>query len=96
MNFREFSDSILNNNLPGELSQPLFALWHAKKGNWDTAHEAAQNISNNTGSWIHAVLHRQKGDLSNAKYWYRKLNKTVPENSFNDEFDEIIHILLSK
>ena len=31
--------------------------------------------------WLHAVLHRQEGDLPNAQYWYarcgRRLRKAV-------------------
>jgi hypothetical protein len=31
--------------------------------------------------WLHAVLHRQEGDLANARYWYgrsgRRLRETV-------------------
>jgi hypothetical protein len=30
------------------------SLWWAKKGNWEKAHNIAQDIATNDGSWIHA------------------------------------------
>ena len=28
-----------------------------------------------TAAWIHAVLHKIKGDLGNARYWYRRADR---------------------
>ena len=43
---------------------------------WDEAHEIAQrDESNATAQWIHAVLHKIEGDLSNSRYWYRKAGR---------------------
>jgi len=66
--------------VPAGLSEPLRAMWHAKAGHWEPAHEIAQDIKTPTGSWIHAFLHREEGDLPNARYWYRRAGKTMPEN----------------
>ena len=56
------------------------SLWWAKKGNWEKAHNIAQDIATNDGSRIHAYLHRVEGDLGNAAYWYRRAGKCVKTN----------------
>jgi hypothetical protein len=66
--------------VPGGLSDPLRAMWHAKAGQWEQAHEIAQEIKTPTGSWIHAFLHREEGDLANAGYWYRRAGMTMPKD----------------
>lgn len=57
---------------PAELSSEVMALWHTKAGNWEEAHDIAQEIHTPTGSWIHALLHLIEGDVGNADYWFRK------------------------
>ena len=51
---------------PAGLSTVARTLWFAKAGEWDTAHDLCQEISGSAGSWIHAYLHREEGDFSNA------------------------------
>jgi hypothetical protein len=55
---------------PQGLGDELRSLWYAKKGAWDQAHDIAQDIDTQMGSWIHALLHLIEGDLGNAGYWY--------------------------
>ncbi len=55
-------------------------MWYAKAGQWEPAHEIAQEIKTPTGSWIHAFLHREEGDLANAGYWYRRAGMTMPND----------------
>jgi hypothetical protein len=75
---------------PGGLSEEAQALWHAKKGNWETAHEIAQEIDTPMGSWIHALLHLIEGDQGNANYWFRKAAKPSRRPSdINGLWDEI-------
>lgn len=67
------------------------ALEHALSGRWAEAHEIVQqDEKGELACWIHAVLHRQEGDLPNASYWYarcgRKLRKGI---SPEDELREI-------
>jgi hypothetical protein len=67
------------------------AVCHALAGRWKQAHEIVQqDEESELACWIHAVLHRQEGDLANARYWYarcgRKLRKGV---SPQDELREI-------
>ena len=41
-------------------------------GDWHGAHHIAQDYSDSTANWIHAVLHKIEGDSSNSKYWYAR------------------------
>ena len=60
---------------PKNLSPEQAALWHAKKGDWDRAHDIAQDIPSAMGSWIHALLHLIEGDIGNAGYWFARAGK---------------------
>lgn len=60
---------------PAGLSDALRALWFARAGRWDEAHGLCQQVPGAAGSWIHAWLHRQEGDLGNAGYWYARAGK---------------------
>lgn len=73
----------------------LRAMWEDAKGNWNAAHAIAQDIDDQTGSWIHAYLHRKEGDLSNAGYWYRRAGKPVAHDTLADEWNRIVSALLS-
>lgn len=78
--FSEFEKSAsAGGEAPSGLSEPMSSLWYHKAGNWERAHEIAQDIKTETGSWIHGFLHRDEGDLANAGYWYRRAGKTRPE-----------------
>ena len=70
------------------------SLWWAQKGNWEKAHNIAQDIETNDGSWIHAYLHRVEGDLGNAAYWYRRAGKFVKTNEdLDQEWEEMSQAL---
>jgi hypothetical protein len=73
---------------PGELAE---ALRLAERGEWHGAHAIVQRDEGDPVScWLHAVLHRQEGDLANARYWYarcgRRLRKGIAPG---DELTEI-------
>ena len=53
-------------------SPELQSLWHIKAGQWEAAHNLAQDIHTPLGSWIHALLHLIEGDIGNANYWYQR------------------------
>ena len=65
--------SVPNDNL-------LTAVELALAGDWDAAHELVQQYDDATASWIHAVLHKIEGDVSNARYWYRRAGRTERVN----------------
>tara|TARA_R110000868_G_scaffold186282_6_gene428698 strand:+ start:5240 stop:5536 length:297 start_codon:yes stop_codon:yes gene_type:complete len=94
VNYKEFQESLLNNEPPKIWPEALKALWFDAKGNWEASHNIAQDMDSQIGSLIHAYLHRKEGDKFNAGYWYRQANKSLPEISFDAELKEIVESLL--
>ena len=94
MQFDEFINSTKEDAPPQSLSEPLQAMWYARKGDWETAHNIAQSIGTELGSGIHADLHRVEGDLSNADYWYKRAGKPPHSGSTDAEADDIINSIL--
>jgi hypothetical protein len=82
---------------PAGLSAAACALWFARAGKWDAAHDLCQDVPGMAGSWIHAYLHREEGDLSNAAYWYARAGKIMPAATFPlpDEWMEIASELVA-
>ena len=66
---------------PASASLPVQALWHDARGDWNRAHQCAQDDQSREGSWVHAYLHRKEGDLGNAGYWYARARRPVPAAS---------------
>lgn len=92
--FHEFTRSATDAQPPASLTPPLLALWQDAKGDWESAHQTAQAIDDQSGAWIHAYLHRKEGDASNAAYWYRRAGKPVCGTSLEAEWEEIVSALL--
>ena len=67
------------------------AVQAALDGDWDKSHNIAQEYSENTANWIHAVLHKIEGDVWNSKYWYARTNGKKFED-FSDVNEELIAI----
>ena len=61
----------------------------ADDGKWENAHITVQDIENEYAYWIHANLHREEGDISNSKYWYRRAGRDYTEIDFKAEREEI-------
>lgn len=82
---------------PAGLGKIAECLWYAKAGEWDKAHDLCQDLPGQPGSWIHAWLHREEGDLGNAGYWYSRAGKTMPSKNVTlaDEWMSIAKDLLS-
>lgn len=95
MTFEDFKNSLTQPNPPA-VSDLLKALWFEGKGDWESAHNIAQDIHSNDGSWIHAYLHRVEGDLGNASYWYSRANRKMPASSLKDEWSAIVKELLDR
>ncbi|OUL19669.1 hypothetical protein [Nostoc sp. 106C] len=81
---------------PETLPKALQALFYDKKGDWNKAHEIVQNASDADSTWVHAYLHRKEGDLSNARYWYRRSKHPEFSGGLNQEWEEITSCLLTK
>jgi len=94
MTFEKFQQSLQSTTPPSELSPLLQALWFEGKGDWEQAHNIAQDIHELNGSWIHAYLHRVEGDNGNAQYWYHRANKKMPQCSLKEEWKTIVESLL--
>ena len=95
MTFSEFKDTTKKAEPPAGLAPALLAMWHDARGNWDAAHNTAQDIPDPTGAWIHAYLHRKEGDLANAAYWYRRADQPVARDSLDAEWERIAESLVA-
>ena len=62
MDLKAFKRSLQEQQTPPTDSLALQALWYEALGRWDQAHELAQQAPGPTGAWVHAFLHRLKGD----------------------------------
>ena len=69
MTVEEFRGTLKDATPPALTPPVLIALWHDGRGDWDAAHQVAQEIDDPTGAWVHAYLHRKEGDAANAAYW---------------------------
>ncbi|MBU3027091.1 hypothetical protein Q4603_05145 [Zobellia galactanivorans] len=94
--YEEFKKTWGGSNPPSDLSEALKAMWFAANDNWEASHDIAQEMYNETGSWIHAYLHRVEGDKFNAGYWYRKAGRSYPQSSLEQEHQEITEYLLGR
>ena len=63
------------------------AIRYLKKGDWEKAHAIVQEDPSTLACWAHGIVHMQEGDISNARYWYRKAHRDFPK-----EFDEAAEI----
>ena len=96
MDLAEFHRSVEKDSPPAALSPPLRALWHAVRGDWESAHTCAQEIPGGDGAWIHAHLHREEGDLGNARYWYHAADRAMPGDSIAAERARLIEVFLGR
>ena len=94
MTLEEFRESLRGAGPPGNLTLALGGLWWDAKGNWNRAHESAQQDEGPEGPWVHAYLHRKEGDSSNAAYWYRRAGKPPARCSLEQEWRTISESLL--
>ena len=69
----------------------LEAVRTALAGDWQAAHLVAQeHEGEELANWLHAVVHRMEGDVSNASYWYRRCRRELREGvSTEAELKEI-------
>lgn len=103
MSFEELQKSVAGDAAPpAGLSLALQALWHAaarrEAQGWTRAHACAQDDPGRDGSWVHAHLHRQEGDLGNAGYWYARAGRKMPAAAvtLEAEWEQIARELLAR
>jgi len=94
MTLDQFTATLQDAHAAAGLSPPLRALWLDGHGDWNGAHETAQEIETAVGAWIHAYLHRKEGDDGNAAYWYNRASKPVCRLTLQDEWRQIVSALL--
>jgi hypothetical protein len=57
------------------------ALEAAAGGRWEEAHGLVQRHEGQAlADWIHAVVHKVEGDVSNSRYWYRRAGRLAHVN----------------
>lgn len=57
------------------------AVQAALDGNWEASHHIAQDYSDASANWLHAVLHKIEGDVENSHYWYAQTSNNNTESS---------------
>ena len=92
--FAAFKRSLASETPPAGISAALLGLWWGAKGNWDRAHDAAQQREDGPACWVHAYLHRKEGDRANADYWYRRAARAAPDVSVDKEWEQITRAVL--
>ena len=95
MTYHEFLDSVGAEKPPDELSETLTSLWWDRKGDWDRAHNIAQDIPTVQGSAVHAYLHREEGVLWNADYWYSRAGRQRPSIPLEQEWEQLVQEMLA-
>jgi hypothetical protein len=90
----EFKRSVAQANPPAGLSPALAALWWAAKDDWQRAHRLVMSESGADCAWVHAYLHREEGDLDNARYWYRQARREPAQGELAAEWALIAAALL--
>ena len=90
MTFADFVATLKLAEPPAALGPALRALWFEAKGDWNAAHEIAQELESPTGARIHAYLHRKQGDLSNARHWYGEAKVEPARGSLEAEWEAIV------
>jgi|SRR5215469_1067327 len=94
MTLAELKGSVSKAKPPAGLAPALAALWWEAKGEWERAHALVMDEGGQDCAWVHAYLHRQEGDLANARYWYEQAGKAIATGSLQAEWDRIGRALL--
>ena len=83
---------------PTGVEDAVKALWLARAGRWDAAHELCMDEGNVKTAWVHAHLHRVKGEFDNAGYWYDIAGKVRPQGQLRlgEEWLKIAEELLAQ
>lgn len=93
MSFEEFAE---RGEPPESAGPALRALWLDARGDWEGAHELAQEAGGRDGAWVHAYLHRKEGDETNAGYWYARAGRPAASGELRTEWEAIVRELLTQ
>jgi hypothetical protein len=55
------------------------AVRHLEAGDWKAAHALVQPDESPQGCWAHGIVHLLEGDFANARYWYRRAHRLLPD-----------------
>jgi hypothetical protein len=92
-----FRSSIANETPPADAGPALQALWWVRHGDWDRAHKCVQGHEGDRDcDLVHAHLHRQEGDMSNAGGWYRRAGQPVSTLSLDEEWTALATEMLAR
>ena len=95
MDLSEFRETLTQNTPPEGMSLALQTLWWDAKGDWDRAHQCAQQDEGGTGSIVHAYLHRKEGDMRNATGWYSRAGRVPATVSLDEEWTSLAEEMLA-
>ena len=73
------------------ITELRIAVQAALDNDWHAAHHIAQEYSDSTANWLHAVLHKIEGDVWKSKYWYERTAGKQYED-FPDPREELLTI----
>jgi len=90
MTVEEFLASLQGDAPPPEAPPVVRALWLTGKGDWEAAHGLVGDLETRAAALIHAHLHRQEGDLENARYWYQRADRAPAEVSVEEEWNALV------
>lgn len=91
----DFMSSFEADAPPPELPVALQGLWYSAKGDWERAHILVQDEPGAEAAWVHAHLHRIEGDTGNARYWYTRARREMPNGPIEMERANIARVLIS-
>lgn len=70
---RHADASSLFSNAP-HAQAALAGIW-LRAGDWNRAHDIAQDVPSSEGSYWHAIIHRMEPDAWNSGYWFRRAGR---------------------
>jgi hypothetical protein len=96
MTLDDFRATLTASGPPPAADRALVALWYDARGDWETAHQVAQDVPDPDGAWVHAYLHRKEGDEGNAAYWYRRAGRPAATGALDAEWEAIVLAFLER
>ena len=96
MTYQERCEAIKDPSFSSFDNDTELCLWQAQAEGWEKAHIIVESLPEPGASWIHAMLHREEGDVGNAMYWYSRARKQMPSDgtTIEQEWHQIARALL--